>query len=433
MSAIAPVAVKISPKFFNPVGFHMWRFMNDPAIRIIINKGGSSSAKSYSVAQLFLLFTKWFGDNHLVMRKVGASISNTIYEDFKSAARQFGMLGDFKFKDGTRQIVCVANKARIDFKGLDDPEKIKGISSYKRVFLDEFSEYDIDDFKQIRKRLRGKKGQQIVVAFNPISEKHWIKTDFIDHEQWNDMPMNVRWGNVDIPLKYTEVKALMINSERPVRNLRTKKIEMHAPDIVLIQSTYLNNFWVVGSPDGTYGFYDDQCIADFEKDRESDPDYYNIYALGEWGVLRTGSEFFGSFNRGIHCQEIEFDPALPIHISIDNNVLPYISVTYWQVDTSEGVHLRQIDETCAGNPDNTVRRAAKMTADKLKSYGVSEVYLHGDASTRAANNIDEEKRSWIDLFIDTLQSEGLDVHDMVGHRNPSVSLSGEFIKGGSII
>ena len=56
-------------------------------------------------------------------------------------------------------------------------------------------------------------------------------------------------------------------------NPRTRQIEEHAPDMVVIQSTYLNNFWVVGSPDGTYGYYDEQCIADFEKDRLNDPDY----------------------------------------------------------------------------------------------------------------------------------------------------------------
>ncbi|MCM1141148.1 MAG: PBSX family phage terminase large subunit, partial [Muribaculum sp.] len=192
-------------------------------------------------------------------------------------------------------------------------------------------------------------------------------------------------------------------------------------------TTYLNNFWVVGSPDGSYGYYDEQCIADFEKDRINDPDYYNVYALGEWGVLRTGSEFFGSFNRGQHCREVKYDPRLPIHLSVDNNVLPYISFTFWQVDTSNGYDIRQIDEICAESPNNTVRKAAKLVAERIKQYNPEAVYLHGDASTRAANNIDEEKRSWLDLLIDCLAKEGVEVVDCVGNKNPSVPLSGEFI------
>lgn len=49
-------------------------------------------------------------------------------------------------------------------------EKIKGISNYKRVILDEWSEFDSEDYKQVRKRLRGKLGQQIITTFNPIKE-----------------------------------------------------------------------------------------------------------------------------------------------------------------------------------------------------------------------------------------------------------------------
>ncbi|MDE5870053.1 MAG: PBSX family phage terminase large subunit, partial [Muribaculaceae bacterium] len=66
-------------------------------------------------------------------------------------------------------------------------------------------------------------------------------------------------------------------------------------------------------------------------------------------------------------------------------------------------------------------------AEKLKSLGTSQVYLHGDASTRAANTIDENKRSWLDLFIEGLKKHGIDVIDCVGNKNPNVSISGEFI------
>jgi PBSX family phage terminase large subunit len=417
----------INFKQLNPVGFHLMKLLQDIIIRLIILYGGSSSGKSYSVAQLILLMTLYDGENTLVMRKVGASINKTIYEDFKVAARQLGVFNLFKFKDGVRQIVCIDNGAKIDFGGLDDPEKIKGISNYKRVFMDEWSEYESEDFKQVRKRLRGKVGQQIITAFNPIKETHWIKKEIFDVEKWHDIPMEVSIAGRPIPSELTQVKSIRMNEPKMILNPRTKEYEEHAPDTVVIQSTYLNNFWVVGSPDGTYGYYDEQCIADFEKDRINDPDYYNVYALGEWGVLRTGSEFFGSFNRGQHSREVEYDPRLPIHLSVDNNVLPYISFTFWQVDTSNGYDIRQIDEICAESPNNTVRKAAKLVAERIKQYNPEAVYLHGDASTRAANNIDDEKRSWLDLLIDCLAKEGVEVIDCVGNKNPSVSLSGEFI------
>ena len=414
----------INYKKLNPNGFYLLKYLNDETIRFIILYGGSSSGKSYSVAQTILIQTLQDGENTLVMRKVGASILKTIYEDYKVAAAGLGISHLFKFQQNT--IKCLVNGAKIDFSGLDDPEKIKGISNYKRVQLEEWSEFEHPDFKQLR--LRGKKGQQIICTFNPISESHWIKKEFIDKDKWHDVPMSVTIAGKELPEELTKVKSVKKNAPRQILNPRTKQIEEQDSNTVIIQSTYLNNFWVVGSPDGTYGFYDEQCVADFEYDRVHDPDYYNVYALGEWGVIRTGSEFFGSFNRGKHSGEHKYVPGLPIHISVDNNVLPYISVSYWQVDFATGTKVWQFHETCAESPNNTVKKSSKLVAKYLKSIQYSDkLYVHGDASTKSANSFDDEKRSWMDLFIDTLQKEGFEIEDKVGNKNPSVAMTGEFI------
>lgn len=426
MSEASQTIYRLDYRQLNPVFYHMVSLMMNPKIRRITNYGGSSSGKTYGIAQALLFITEYDGANTIVFRKVGASISKTVWEDFQVAARQLGMSGRLRFIESKRRIEF-ENGAKIDFSGLDDPEKIKGISNYKRVFKDELSEFDKDDDDQIRKRLRGMEGQQIIDAFNPISESHWIKTDYFDREKWNDMSMRVELQGWQIPSMLTKVKSIRINSERYIMNPTTQEMELHEPDTVVIQTTYLNNFWVVGSPDGTFGFYDRQCVADFEKDRINNPFFYNVYALGEWGVIQTGSEFFSSFERGKHAGIVEYNPTLPVHISVDNNALPYITITYWQVSYNDGIHIRQIAETCAEPPINTVGKAASEVASRLKGMGVHSVILHGDASTKAANTIDEEKRSWMDIFIDSLKKHGIEVEDCVGNKNPSVILSGEYI------
>lgn len=419
--------MEINPKKLNPVGFHLMKLMQDTTIRFIILFGGSSSGKTYSVAQMVLIFTLWEGTNTLVMRKVGASIKDSIYQDFVTAASQLGISKMFKFQDGIKTIKCLTNGARIVFKGLDDSEKIKGLSSFKRVVMDEWSEFDEEDFKQIRLRLRGMEGQQIICTFNPIKETHWIKKKLFDTQKWHDVPMEIKIAGSAIPSELTAVKSIRMNEPREIMHKRTGEIIHHEPDTVVIQTTYLNNFWVVGSPDGTYGYYDEQCIATFEFDRLNDPDYYNVYALGEWGVIRTGSEFFGSFNRGKHSKEVSYNSALPVHICVDSNVLPYITCTYWQVDIGAKTTIYQFDETLASSPNNTVRKSAKLVAKRLRELAPDKIFIHGDASTRASNNIDDEKRSFLDLFIDTLHKEGINVEDKVSTKNPSVPMSGEFI------
>ena len=420
--------MKLERELFSPNAFWLWRYTLDKSVRFIVLYGGSSSGKSFSVAQFFSILAFYEGCNMLVMRKVGASIEKTIYADFRAAINGIDGLAECcRFKQNS---IVFNDGGKIDFSGLDDPEKIKGISQYKRVFLDELSEYDETDFKQIRLRLRGQEGQQIVAAFNPISEEHWIKKKWFDRETWQDIPMALTIGNETLPQELCAVKSVRMNSEKMILNPNTGEYDRHAPDTIVIQSTYLNNFWVVGSPDGKYGYYDQQAIATFENDRINDPDYYQVYALGEWGHIRTGAEFFPSFSHGVVCGRFKYNPELPIHISMDSNVLPYVTATFFQKEykSDDVQQVTQIDELPIESPNNSARKAAKVIAKRLKEYGYSDkVYLHGDASGKAANTIDEQNRSFFDLVIDELEREGFVVVDNIGKRNPSVATTGEFI------
>jgi len=415
-------------ELLTPNGWYILKYTLDTSVRFIVLYGGSSSAKSYSAAQVLAMRTYDEGSKTMVMRKVGASIERTIYSDFKAAISSMeGFAECARFRQNA---IVFDNGARIDFSGLDDPEKIKGISQYKRVFLDELSEYDEQDFKQIRLRLRGQEGQQILAAFNPISEEHWIKKKWFDKEKWHDVPMEIAVGGEDLPPELCKVKRIVMNASRMIANPRTGEYEEHAPDTVVIQSTYLNNFWVVGSPDGKYGYYDYQTIANFEHNRVNDPDYYQVYALGEWGHIRTGAEFFPSFNRGTVCGKFPYNPTLPIHLCMDSNVLPYVTAVFFQKEykADDTQQVTQIGELPIESPNNSARKAAKVIANKLREWRYRDkVYIHGDASGKAANTIDPENRSFFDLVIDELELEGFTVEDCIGNKNPSVATTGEFI------
>ena len=426
-------APKIEIKLTNPNAQWLRYCLCDFSIRYILLYGGSSSGKSYSVAQVLSVFSHFAKENFLVMRKIGASIEKTIYASFKTAISSMPWLKNAAtFK---QNCIEFSGGGRIDFSGLDDPEKIKGIEQYQRVFLDELSEFDFNDFKQIRLRLRGRQGQQIIASFNPVSEEHWIKKEWLDKEEWHDMPPLldfVKFIDEPEPLlpELCRVKSVKMNSAKKILNHRTGEFDEHAPDTIVIQSTYLNNFWVVGSPDGTYGYYDYQAIANFEHDRVHDPDYYQVYALGEWGHIRTGAEFFPSFNRGTVCGGHPYNPELPIHVCMDSNVLPYVTATFFQKEykPDDVQQVTQFAELPIESPNNSARKAARVIAGYMRTIGYTDkVYLHGDASGKAANTIDEHNRSFFDLVIDELEKEGFEVVDCIGKKNPSVSASGEFI------
>lgn len=420
----------ISYKRFNPNFHHLRLSLRDDAVRFIFLYGGSSSSKSYSIAQAIILECIQEGFNTMVYRKTGATISDSIYKTFWEAVK--GLKLDAFFKPVEGQIRCF-NGSYITFKGLDDPEKIKGLESYQYVFCEEVSEFDETDFKQIRKRLRGRKGQKIISAFNPISEDHWVKKNIFDKEKLLEVDNHLEGKLKDnitgkvLGKEYSEIAQKWTNSAKLIFNPRTKEYDTHNPDMVIMRSTYLNNFWVVGSPDGAYGFYDAQVIADFEKDKINDYAYYQVYALGEWGTIKTGGEFFRNFEMGKHVGRYEYNENYPIHITIDNNVLPYISIGFWQIITGDVNSARQIHEIPAEEPFNTASKASEAAVTFLNDIGHKDkIFLYGDVSTKSGNTIDDDKLSFFDKFKAGLE-KSFAVEERMPKTNPSVAMSGEFI------
>jgi len=424
---------RFSYKLFNPLFWHVREALRDDDIRYIINRGGSSSGKSVSVAQAVILSVASREGSALVLRKTGASIKNTVYEEFKVQIRRL-KLGSF-FNPQENCIKCI-NGQKIDFSGLDNPEKIKSITNYRYIVMEEANEFDYPDFAQITFRLRGKPGLKIIITFNPISEELWIKKKIMDTQPFDEMRTDLHGSVRDsvsgrmLDMEYSKIFGKRKSRSKQILNERTGEMETYPPDTIELVSTYKNNFWIVGSPDGKHGYYDKQTIANYEWYRLNDYNFYRIYALAEWGTIRTGGEFWTLFNANKHVIRDSYNPDLPIHISVDNNVLPYITVLFFQYETSERVKaIRQIHEICAEEPNNTVTSAAYMSLCYLREIGYNDVvFVYGDASTRARNTIDDEKRSFLDKFMEGLE-ESYIVRDCVSGSNPSVSMTGEFING----
>ena len=63
---------------------------------------------------------------------------------------------------------------------------------------------------------------------------------------------------------------------------------------------------------------------------------------GDWFAQpRTGGEFYMKFDEKINTTEQAYDPDLPVHLTYDFNVSPYMTWTVWQ---KEGTKAVQVDE-----------------------------------------------------------------------------------------
>lgn len=213
--------------------------------RVIVCVGGASSSKSYSYAQKVvykMLAEKGndrfkIGHRFLMTRKVGRTLRHSIYEQMKTAIRDWDFTNLFSFNDSALEIKCKINSNDMVFSGLDDVQKLKSIVGVTDICMEEAPEDSEADFNQLDLRVRGPSlyKKQITLLANPISIQHWIKHRFYDRVE---------------------------------------------DDCLTHHSTYLDN-----------DFLDYDTIKRLEK--ITDPYYRDVYVLGKWGVY--GNTVFSNF------------------------------------------------------------------------------------------------------------------------------------------
>lgn len=382
-------SIEFEEEVFNEIFHEINEAYDNEDIRFIFIYGGSSSSKSFSVVQKTILYMLEDSQNNsLIFRKFSTDIDNSIFQDFKTIISDWE-LGDY-FKIQKHYIECKITGSFTVFKGLDDSEKIKGLSGFKKIIMEEFNQFDYADFKQAKKRLRGMKGQQIIGIFNPVSEMSFIKTEIFDNEIFENLP--------------TKLQQKQINE---------------TGDTIVLRTCYLDNIWIVGDGNGG-GFIDKHVIADFERDKLNDINYYNIYALGHWGKLRTGGEFLKQFKTEKHVSNYPYNETLPIHITFDENVLPYLTCNVFQLS---GGMLRQIDEIMLKDPLNTLKDTCE---EFMKRYGSNRMglFVYGDATSKKQDTKLQKGQNFY-LLIKGYLSKNKPIF-RVPKSNPSVIMSRNF-------
>lgn len=195
--------------------------------------GGAGSGKSHIVARKMLyrlLKEKDVKHNMLVIRKVDRTIKRSVFTLVRNIISRWGLVAEFGINLTDKTIIYKPTGSQIMFSGLDDVEKLKSIEGVTSIWVEEATELLQEDFEQLDLRMRGDHGclKQIILTLNPISEQHWIKKIFFDD---------------------------------PIQGVFTLK------------TTYLDN-----------AFIDDEYKMVMENKKKTNPRYYSIYALGNWGT-----------------------------------------------------------------------------------------------------------------------------------------------------
>lgn len=110
----------------------------------------------------------------LIMRKVGATLRDSVWQQFIDALQQF-QIYDKCIINKSNFTIELPNDSVFLFRGLDDSEKIKSITGITDIFVEEATEFELQDILQLNLRLRAAtKYNQMLFAFNPISKSSWV-------------------------------------------------------------------------------------------------------------------------------------------------------------------------------------------------------------------------------------------------------------------
>lgn len=215
----------------------------DNYARTQIFYGGSSSGKSWFLAQRCVLDVLAGGRNYLVCRQVARTIRSSVFQQVERVIREVGLLDYFTINKSDALITC-KNGYQVIFAGLDDTEKIKSIvpavGVITDIWIEEATETDSRSVKDLYKRQRGGDesiAKRMTLSFNPILQTHWIYEEHFKSIAWAD-----------------------------------EQTEYGTGDLSILKTTYKDN-----------RFLTTQDIHDLEN--EQDKYYRDVYTLGNWGVL----------------------------------------------------------------------------------------------------------------------------------------------------
>jgi phage terminase large subunit len=216
--------------------------------RVQIFKGGASAGKSVFISQRTIYnFLMYPGYNVIVIRKINADNHDSTFSELSKVINDWSLESAVHINKakGQEEFYCKHNKNKIIFRGLDDVEKIKSVTFETGpavlIWVEEASQITEDDYNQLTLRLRGlsKIPKHIVLSFNPIDSRHWIKKRFFDY----------------------------------------KLIEQ---DGFICETTYKDNAFLTTA--------DIQVIESY---KDIDWYYYQVYALNQWGD-RTNTAVFNN-------------------------------------------------------------------------------------------------------------------------------------------
>jgi len=156
---------------------------------------------------------------------------------------------------------------------------------------------------------------------------------------------------------------------------------------------------------------------------ENMPRYrYEVFVEGNWNLqLKVGGEFYKCFELDKHVADVKYNPDLPLHLSWDDNVNPYLPAGIFQI---QGKTITMIDEIAGVTPMNTVKAVCGEFIRRYPNHQAG-LFIYGDATANKEDTKLEKGYNFFRLILDYLKQYR--PTSRVLNSNPSVVMRGNWI------
>ena len=166
------INLKLSKKLFVP---KFYPLLCDYSHRWEVYSGSAGSSKSYFITQKIIVRCSREKIRVLVCRQTGTTIRDTCFSLFKNILTKWKLYPHYVKVLESNFTIKFPNGSEIIFKGLDEETKLLSLDNISVIFIEEVFEVSKSIVEQLNLRLRGDaEQQQIIMAFNPISKRHWL-------------------------------------------------------------------------------------------------------------------------------------------------------------------------------------------------------------------------------------------------------------------